>query len=208
MLGRAGMLADHGYGALLYDQRACGESEGEQRSFGWRDAADVTAAISFLSSRYGVEPDHTGILGFSQGASIGLQAAAENDQVGAVVAEEPGFFVVEDLPKFKSLYERWVTFNYRLGLIAIRKVTGISDPPGVVDALAEIPPRPILFIASHAEGDVAYILVRHYYELAEGPKEWWSVSEASHGAIPAIRPEEYESKVSSFFDEWLLDGQE
>jgi len=206
MLGRAVTLADHGYGTLLYDQRACGESEGGQRSFGWLDAADVSAVIEFLSSRYGVEPGSIGILGFSQGASIGLQAAAENSQVRAVVAEEPGFFVVEDVPEFKSLYERWVTFNYQLGLAGLRWKTGVSDPPSVIDALAEIPPRPILFIAGRAEGEVAYILVRHYYDLVEGPKEWWSVAEASHGAIPGIRPEEYETRITAFFDEWLLDG--
>ena len=47
----AEMLAGHGYGVLLYDQRASGESEGAVLSWGWRDVGDVASALDFLKSR-------------------------------------------------------------------------------------------------------------------------------------------------------------
>ncbi|HTP09248.1 MAG TPA: alpha/beta hydrolase, partial [Anaerolineae bacterium] len=45
MLDRAALLAKHGYGALLYDERASGESGDDQRTFGWLDVNDVPLAL-------------------------------------------------------------------------------------------------------------------------------------------------------------------
>jgi fermentation-respiration switch protein FrsA (DUF1100 family) len=203
MVKRAGILAEHGYGALLYDQRASGESEGEFRSFGWTDAADVPAALEFLDGRDDIDPERVGVLGFSQGGQIALRAAA-SDHVRAVVAEEPGFSTLQDLPRLTGLGERWIVFNYRLGFIGLEWYTGVHDPSGVVEGLADIAPRPVLWIATGARDEPGYWLVRHFYDEASEPKEWWHVAEAGHGRIPDVRSEEYEERIVGFFDAALL----
>ncbi|MBN1267455.1 MAG: alpha/beta fold hydrolase [Anaerolineales bacterium] len=208
MLGRAVMLADHGYGVFLYDQRASGESEGELRSFGWLDVEDVRAALDLLTTYPDVDQDRIGILGFSQGGQIALRAAAENEQIKAAIAEEPGFSVMEDIPEFNNLYDRWLVFQYRIGLFGIRWRTGVTNPSGVVEGLAKITPRPMMFIASHEEEDAEYIMVRYYYDLVDEPKEWWSVPEAKHGQIPEVRPVEYEAEITDFFNEWLFEDSD
>jgi uncharacterized protein len=42
---RAGMLARHGYGVLLYDARGSGESGGRPENIGWTWPRDVEAAL-------------------------------------------------------------------------------------------------------------------------------------------------------------------
>jgi fermentation-respiration switch protein FrsA (DUF1100 family) len=203
MLKRAEILVSHGYGALLYDERASGESEGEMRSYGWADVQDVASALTVLQAREDVDPARIGILGFSQGGQIALRAAAQMPQLKAVVAEEPGLAAADDIFPAASLKDRWVTFNYWLGFKLLAWRTGLQAPAGVVEGMADIAPRPVLLIATAPPDDPGYRLVRHYYEHAGEPSAFWSVPEASHGQVPAIRPEEYEIRIVTFFDEAL-----
>ncbi len=204
MVGRAGLLAQHGYGVLLYDQRASGESEGEFRSFGWADVADVPAALAFFVGRDEVDPERVGVLGFSQGGQIGLRAAAETDRLRAVVTEEPGFSTLEDLPRMTTLGDRWIGLNYALGFKGLEWWTGVRNPSGVVESLPDVAPRPVLFIAAGPREEPGYWLVRHFYDQASEPKAWWHVPEAEHGQIPQVRGGEYEEMIVNFFDQALL----
>lgn len=47
----AALLVKHGYGALLYDTRAQGESKGEPNALGWQDHLDILAALDYLQQR-------------------------------------------------------------------------------------------------------------------------------------------------------------
>ena len=47
----ATMLARHGYGVLLYDERGRGDSGGRSNAFGWDWPADVEASVDFLERR-------------------------------------------------------------------------------------------------------------------------------------------------------------
>ena len=204
MIHRAATLANRGYGVLLYDQRASGTSEGEFRSFGWYDVYDVPAAMTVVQSQDSIEPGCIGLLGFSQGGQIALRAAAEMPQIKAIVAEEPGFATLQDLPPLTSLEEHWIVFNYQLGFKGLEWRTGVSAPSGVVEALARIAPRPTLLIAAGPQEEMGYRLPVRYYRLASEPKALWHVPEARHGQIPEMQPKEYEDRIVTFFDETLL----
>ncbi len=60
-------LIDHGYGVLMFDLRAHGESGGDQFSI-WQTGRDVQAAADYLKTRSDVQPDRIGALGLSAGA--------------------------------------------------------------------------------------------------------------------------------------------
>ncbi|GAB4512527.1 MAG: hypothetical protein OHK0046_12200 [Anaerolineae bacterium] len=60
-------LHDHGYGVILFDLRAHGESEGTVFTQGW---LDIRAAVDYLTSQ-GVE--RIGAYGFSLGANMVLR---------------------------------------------------------------------------------------------------------------------------------------
>jgi pimeloyl-ACP methyl ester carboxylesterase len=204
MVHRAATLANHDYGVLLYDQRASGTSEGEFRTFGWYDVHDVPAAMTVVQAQDSIDPACIGLLGFSQGGQIALRATAEMPQIKAIVAEEPGFATLQDIPPLTSLEERWILFSYRLGFKGLEWRTGVSAPSSVVEGLARIAPRPILLMATGPQEEMGYRLPSHYYRLASEPKALWHVSEAGHGQIPEVRPKEYQDRVVTFFNEALL----
>lgn len=51
LLDQAAMLIDEGFGALLFDLRAHGRSQGKQSSWGLKEVADVKAALTFLQQQ-------------------------------------------------------------------------------------------------------------------------------------------------------------
>ncbi len=80
----ARMLADAGYGVLLYDARGRGRSAGKANAFGWAWHRDVRGAVDFLRS-HGIR--RIGLLGLSTGAEAVVTEAAGDPRVGAVVAD-------------------------------------------------------------------------------------------------------------------------
>ena len=83
----AALLAEHGYGVLLYDTRAEGESEGALNANGWEDHKDVFAALEYLQGRPEIDPSRIGALGLSAGAKTVLYTATQTEEISAVVAE-------------------------------------------------------------------------------------------------------------------------
>ncbi len=202
VLDRATLLAQHGYGVLLYDERASGESGGDKRTFGWLDVNDVPLALTYLQARSEIDPQRIGIHGFSIGGQIALRAAAQSDQIKAVVAEEPGFVRISDVPDMPGLMDNFYDASYWLGERWLSLRTGTPIPAGLIDDLKRMTPRPILFTATGQ--DYGRALVRHFYEQALDPKDWWEVPETTHGGGPQARPEEYEQTVIGFLDRTLL----
>jgi pimeloyl-ACP methyl ester carboxylesterase len=202
MLARANVLAAHGYGVLLYDLRAHGESEGDKRAFGWEDVGDVKAALDFLAGQEDVDPDRIGILGFSVGGQIALRAAAEYENIAAVIADDPGYVTIDDAPPPSDFGERFAYFVAWLDDRGVRLWTGVPFPAGVPEILPAISPRPIFFIDTGEGGGRKF--VRYLYELAGEPKTLWEIPETYHGGQFNARPEEYSAKMLEFFDTYLL----
>lgn len=85
MLERGLELWRSGYGVLLYDLRRHGRSPAEFSTIGYDERHDVEAALGFVLGR---EPTNRVVLmGVSMGAAATLLAAAESDNLLAVVAE-------------------------------------------------------------------------------------------------------------------------
>ncbi|HSD83184.1 MAG TPA: alpha/beta fold hydrolase [Anaerolineae bacterium] len=202
VLDRAALLAQHDYGVLLYDERGSGESGGDQRTFGWLDVNDVSLALAYLQARAEIDPQRIGLLGFSIGGQIALRAAAQSDHVKVVVAEEPGFARISDVPDLPGLMDNFYDVSYWIGERWLSLRTGAPIPTGVVDELKRMTPRPILFTATGQ--DYGRALVRYFYEQAADPKEWWEVPETDHGNSLRARPQEYEHIVIDFLDRGLV----
>ena len=199
----ARLLAEHGYGVLLFDRRGEGESEGDPNGFGWAGPRDVEAAIAFLRGRPEVDESRIGGLGLSVGGEVLLQAAAESDDLQAVVSEGAGIRSVREAVELPGR-DSWITTGV-IGLITAATATFTSDlpPPGLKDLSAEIS-APVFFIYA-TPGQGGESLTKTFYEAASQPKELWAAEGGHTGAIDA-EPQEYERRVVGFFDEALLDG--
>ena len=86
----ARMLARHGYGVLLFDQRGEGLSDGDPNGWGWAAEKDMVGAIRFLQAQPDVHDGRIGGIGLSVAGESLLQTAAHHDDLKAVVAEGAG----------------------------------------------------------------------------------------------------------------------
>jgi fermentation-respiration switch protein FrsA (DUF1100 family) len=50
-------------------------------------------------------------------------------------------------------------------------------------------------------------MMQHHFAAAREPKQLWIIPEAGHIEGLRVRPQEYEEKVVTFFDEALLQGK-
>ena len=87
VLGQGGVLARHGYGALLLDGRGHGRSGGHAMDFGWWGGRDIAAAVSFLDRQPGIRPGKVALLGESMGGEQALAAMGTDPRVRAVIGE-------------------------------------------------------------------------------------------------------------------------
>ena len=197
------MLARHGYGVLLFDRRGQGESEGDPNAFGWEGEKDINAAIAFLKRRPDVDPARIGGLGLSVGGELMLHAAAETDDLRAVVSEGAGsrsvgeFREMPDAPIHMQAVETMITAGLTL-------FSNSPPPPLMQDTVGRIAPRPVFIIwAPHGVDTEA--LNPEYFKAAGGPKTLWKIPESGHVGGLQARPEEYERRVVGFFDDALRD---
>jgi pimeloyl-ACP methyl ester carboxylesterase len=198
----AQMLHRRGYGLLLYDQRASGESQGSLRSLGQRDIPDVALAVSWLEAR--APGDKIGLVGCSMGGAIGLAAAARDPRIDAVVADAPSPLSFDEArPKVGA--SNWLVSLpvYTLYYSFISLANGTFTPYTTVGAIPDLAPRPLLFISTGAGDEIER--VRAYFNLARGPRSHWNIPASSHCAGPVTHPVEYEQRLADFFNATLLE---
>jgi pimeloyl-ACP methyl ester carboxylesterase len=203
MLDLAEVIANHGYGVLLMDLRAHGDSEGNVYPFGGPEAEDVRTAVAYLQqNRDDIDPERIGILGWSLGAQTAIMGAYAEPGIKAIVADGPGATTFSDWPPPKTA-EEWYYLPYDFMYYRfLAHHTGVNEPISLKEALAEMEARPILFISSGLPTE------RHrlefLFEATKNPKSFWLVPEAGHLGAFRLRPKEYETQVVAFFDDHLL----
>ena len=196
------MLVRHGYGALLFDRRGSGESEGDPHGFGWEGEKDIKAAIEFLQRRPDVDPGRIGGLGLSVGGEMMLQAAAETEELAAVVSEGAG---ARSVGEFREMPGATIPTHVVETMITAGNVLFSNSPPPPLmhDIIGRIAPRPV-FIIWTPNGVDTEVLNRGYYEAAGAPKTLWEIPESKHVGGLQARPREYERRVVGFFADALL----
>jgi uncharacterized protein len=197
----ARMLARHGYGVLLFDRRGEGKSEGEPNSWGWGGDADIKAAIRYLQQRDDVEPGRIGGIGLSVGGELMLEAAAETDELAAVVSEGAGARVFsEEMREDLTPVEKAIMApSAWMKQASIATFSNQSPPTDLRDLVGRIAPRPLLLIAAPKYG-VGEELNRGYAEAAGDTATLWEIPESRHTGGIEARPAEYERRVVGFFD--------
>ena len=200
---QARMLARHGYGVLLFDRRGEGRSEGTPNSWGWGGEADVMAAIDYLQRRPDVEDDRIGGIGLSVGGEMMIEAAAETDELKAVVSDGAGARSYNE----DKLHDEPGVSKVLGGLMSVTKTASVAvfsnqSPPDSLKDLAARAEEPLLLIAAPNSGH-GEELNRDYARAAGDNATLWEIPEAHHVGGLQARPEEYERRVVGFFDEAL-----
>ena len=202
MLPYAEILAQHGYGVLLIDLRAHGESSGDYFPF-TNDKLDIIAAIDYLQNRPEVDPERIGGMGVSLGAMVIIQGAAQEQAIQAVISDGSDAVKLEDyfplslkdLPMGFMIPNIWMTDRF------IELMSGVPGTP-MKQLVTEIAPRPILFISTGQDDE--QLINRQLYQLAGPAAQLWELPDTTHAGGISTHPEEYAQRMLSFFDTNLL----
>lgn len=178
-------LPGRGYNLLIFDYRGYGLSAGTPDRAG--TIADALAAIDLAERR---DPGRVLVLGHSLGGAVGLQAVAQRPTVRGLVVES----------SFSSYRAAAACTVPWLGFLVPLLVSAGHDP---IDALAQIPPRPLLVIHGSADRITPLQLAEELYAAAAEPKQFWMVSGAGHRSPWVGREAVFERRLLSFFGQAL-----
>jgi dienelactone hydrolase len=206
VLDQAAVLAEHGYGVLLYDARGHGRSGGTAMDFGWYGDLDSAAALSYLESRPEVDPARLGAVGMSMGGEQVVGAAATDTRIRAVVGEGVtgrGFADKGWLPRH---WRGWVQRGIDATLYGTADLlTDASPPISLRDAVAAAAPTPVLLIAGGATmGNAEEDADRWIQAGSPSTVDLWVVPDTGHTAALRTEPEEWRATVLGFLDNELL----
>lgn len=192
-------LVNHGYNVLMFDLRGCGESAGDMVSGGYHEKKDVLGAVEYVRKR---GFDNIGVMGFSLGAVSSLLAAAETEDIDAVVADS-SYADLNDImkPEFsKRTHAPQVLLKPIL--LMIKVMFGVDfNAIKPIDCVPEITPRPVFFIHGEEDDTIPVEHADRLYQAAENPlNELWLVPDTNHVRAYITHPEEYVSRITKFFD--------
>jgi dipeptidyl aminopeptidase/acylaminoacyl peptidase len=198
-------LYDAGYGAILFDFRNHGDSQGEVTTMGVQEVEDVRAALDFLLNQPDVDPDRIMLVGDSFGASSGLLAVAELPQIAGVAALSP--------------------YSSILGVVGDRAQKDFRLPPrpsadlvlwwagrmggenyyqaAPVDVMEQIAPRPVWLIHGEFDPVTPPISSQRLYDALGGEAgnvELWIVSGGGHGTVRVTHAAEFQQRLIDFVD--------
>ena len=199
MLGRARFLHDAGYGVMLYDARAHGESDGGA-TFGYLEAHDARAAVTEIRRRCSAA---IGYIGVSLGGAAAVLGAAPIG-VSAVVLEAVYGRLQDAIANRIELYVGSLGRPLTpLLLWQVEPRLGF-DPYQLnpLDRIAEIG-APLLLIAGTADQRTRRRESRLLFDRARPPKELWLIDDAAHVDFHRYAGEEYERRILEFLGQYL-----
>jgi uncharacterized protein len=216
-------LMKAGFEIFSFDFRGHGESScpRQYRPLQWasdKDVGDLLGAVAHVHQdllRRG-QPPRIGLFGISRGGCAAILAAASDSSVTAVLAD--GAFSTGEV--CISLMKRWAKIFARIRLVyenhppifwrmlyhllrcrAQRRMG--CRYPSVLQALREMPPRPIMFIHGAQDSYVPAQQTHLLYAAAPSPKYIWIVPRAKHNQSVVVVPNEYAQRTVAFFEKHL-----
>lgn len=206
LLNEAEMMHRHGYGVLVTSIRAHDYSEGELITLGYYETDDMEAWYQYLLTRDDFDHEKIGILGNSYGGMLSIQYAALNKNIKAVVTNCAFSSMPDTVATSVTHFTGLPEFPF-VPLIVFWAETDTGVRMEEIDAtqwIPEISPRPVFLMQGGADTVISPNSGQRLYDAAGEPKELWYDPELGHVEFDKERPEEYEARVSAFFDQYLL----
>jgi uncharacterized protein len=182
-------LPERGFNLLAFDYQGYGASQGSPSPK--RTIEDGLASIRFVQSRSSGTPVF--LLGQSLGGAIATVVAARAPEVRAVILEAP-FTSYRAMGRTVMSRRVWTWPLVALAPFLSRRY----DP---IDAVAAIAPRPLLIIHGEKDAIVPVSMSKKMFAAAREPKTLWTVPEAGHLEMRRRVREEYEKRVTRFFEQ-------
>jgi hypothetical protein len=199
LLTLASALQDHQYNVLLFDFSAQG-SNGGRTTLGFREIAELRAAMNAVANRGDVDAGRFGLWGMDLGGYVALAESAGDPRVRALAVESPydrpdemvGLLVrrtgLGSLPLITSI-TKWI---FHLVNHQYRKVpplqANIEKLAGVAQLYLESPDDPVLATST-----------RELYRVSPPPHELVILSQGNYAGMQDDEKRNYENRIVSFF---------
>jgi uncharacterized protein len=164
VVGASPLFWDRGCDILMYDSRGHGTSTPSLLSFGVTEREDLKLAIGWLSHRTTLPDRRIGLIGWSYGAAVSIQAAAEVPQIGFAIADS-SYSSLEGIARVQAgqQFGTWAKI-FVPGALFIAGRRGSFDP-GKASPVTEIRHvrSPVLLIHSRQDGFTPYTMSEEIY---------------------------------------------
>jgi fermentation-respiration switch protein FrsA (DUF1100 family) len=201
VLPHAAYLHKAGFALFSFDFRACGDSDGDMTTIGWREVSDAQGAVTYLQSRADTKHLPLGIFGASMGASVAIQLAAKTPEIQCVVADSPYATLDRAVDqRFRGVIPTGSSaLSIPIQFVGEQMMGCATTTVSPLAALPKLGTRPIFLIHGLEDKNIRSDDSRLLYKAAEGPKELWLVPGAPHVGSYKTSPEEYRQRVTHFF---------
>lgn len=197
-LTHARILFNAGYGVLVYDQRAFGESSGNRQSMGLYDQRDITPIINWLAARPEVDAERIGGVGLSLGAHILVMAAPDEPRLKAIWSDGLGINGIEDVPPYEGVADAFIGFINGQAFWLAGVYLGESPVP-FKQRIPQIAPRHLMLVAGALDSYEADFNQGYEPFLGENGR-LWVIENAGHIGGLGVDPEGYTRRMLDFFD--------
>jgi fermentation-respiration switch protein FrsA (DUF1100 family) len=201
MLSRARFLNSRGYGVLLIDLQAHGETPGQRITFGVREADDVQAAVGYLRNMFPGE--RIAAIGVSLGAAA-IVLGKTPLKLDAVVLESLHPTIQEAVENRMKLHLGQAGAGLApllLWQLSFRLGTPASEL-NPIDHIGNLN-APVLLISGSDDQHTRLTETERLFAAARQPKELWIVPGGGHFNMHAYAGKEYEGRVSAFLERYL-----
>lgn len=204
----AGMLHHADFNVLMFDLRDHGDSQIEDGRFagGTEEYRDVLGAWDWLVSEKNIPPEQIGLFGTSLGAASVMIATGEEPRVAATW-EDSGYADIQVAISDFLMANGIPAFFAPAAPLVGRLISGDNiSAPSPLQEVPNLKGRPI-FIA-HGDAD-SLLPVHHAYTLigAIPQAESWIAPGSAHVGAMFDYTDEYEQKLTAFFEKALTDVQ-
>lgn len=195
-------LQEHSYNVYLFDFIGHGSSPGVT-TLGYRETAELRAAVQALSTRDDVDAKHFGLWGVDMGGYAVLEVASTDPRISAFVVDDPyddPRQMIQIQVKQSGLsalpyVTRFADFGFRMLNYSFRNEAPVSTRLGQTRGI------PKLFVQSADKPALADIM-KQIYNRAPDPKLIVS-DRTSYLLMPDDDRKNYENQVVNFFLQYL-----
>ena len=204
MIGRAKFLLEAGYSVLLIDMQAHGETPGHNITFGFRESADVHAAVGFLKTR--VSGGKVGVIGVSLGGAASLLGESPVEADALIL--EAVYSSIENAVKNRISVRLGSVGQYLAPFLTWQIEPRLGIPLEALSPLGAIGRlnAPVMIIAGMEDNRTQKEESRRLFEEAREPKQLWLIQGAKHQNFHSFAGEEYEERVLQFLRRHLEDS--
>jgi len=199
-IGQSEILLSAGYGVVMMDQRAHGESGGEMATYGWLERNDTRAVIDALAA-----PEHPAHI-FALGGR--WERASRCNRPALIRASKRWWpkhrlreasYDYAGLQEYPLLGKTLFAPGARLMLYRGGKIAGFSASGVSPERAVAARSFPVLLICDEKDTTLPCRHAKIIYAAARGPKSLWMVPGALHTAALGFAPEEFRRRVLDFF---------